>query len=47
MGVILGAGIYATVGEAAALAGNMLWLSFLIAALVLLLFSPELYQVQL
>jgi len=37
MGVILGAGIYAIVGEAAGLAGNMLWLAFLVAAMVALL----------
>lgn len=34
IGVILGAGIYAIIGEGAALAGNMLWLSFTIAAVV-------------
>lgn len=37
LGVILGAGIYAIIGEAASLAGNMLWLSFLIAAFVAIL----------
>ncbi len=31
-GVILGAGIYTLVGKAAGMAGNMLWLSFLIAS---------------
>lgn len=31
-GVILGAGIYAVIGKAAGLSGNMLWVSFLIAA---------------
>lgn len=36
MGVILGAGIYALLGQAAALAGNALWLSFLWAGLVAL-----------
>jgi len=34
VGVILGAGIYALVGKAAALSGNAVWLSFLLAALV-------------
>lgn len=34
VGVILGAGIYALVGKAAGLAGNAVWLSFLLAALV-------------
>ena len=34
MGVILGAGIYALIGEAAGLAGNAVWLSFVLAALV-------------
>lgn len=34
IGIILGAGIYALVGKAAGLAGNALWLSFLISALV-------------
>lgn len=34
VGGIVGAGIYAIIGEAAGLAGNMLWLSFGIAALV-------------
>ena len=33
-GIILGAGIYALIGEAAGIAGNSLWVSFLIAALV-------------
>ncbi|MAZ73998.1 MAG: hypothetical protein CMC70_12715 [Flavobacteriaceae bacterium] len=37
MGVILGAGIYAIIGEATGLAGNMIWLAFLIAAFVALL----------
>ena len=32
VGIILGAGIYALVGKAAGLAGNMVWLSLLIAA---------------
>ncbi len=34
IGIILGAGIYALIGEAAAIAGNALWLSFLISAIV-------------
>lgn len=34
MGVILGAGIYALIGQAAGLAGNSVWISFGIAALV-------------
>jgi len=34
VGVILGAGIYALVGKAAALSGNAVWISFTIAALV-------------
>ncbi len=34
IGVILGAGIYAIIGEGAGLAGNAVWLSFMIAAIV-------------
>ncbi len=34
LGVIIGAGIYVIIGEAAGIAGNSLWLSFLIAALI-------------
>lgn len=34
IGIILGAGVYALVGEAAGLAGNSVWLSFLLAAAV-------------
>jgi APA family basic amino acid/polyamine antiporter len=34
VGIILGAGIYALVGEAAGIAGNMVWFSFIIAALI-------------
>ncbi|WP_127845906.1 APC family permease [Psychroflexus aestuariivivens] len=37
IGGIVGAGIYAIIGEAAALSGNMLWLSFIIAACIALL----------
>lgn len=37
IGSMVGAGIYAIIGEAAALGGNMLWLSFVISALVALL----------
>jgi len=40
-GVILGAGIYAVIGKAAGVGGNMLWLSFLLASItaVLTIFS--------
>lgn len=34
VGIILGAGIYVLIGEAAGLSGNGLWLSFILAALV-------------
>lgn len=34
IGVILGAGIYVVIGEAAGLAGNTVWLSFILAAIV-------------
>jgi basic amino acid/polyamine antiporter, APA family len=34
IGIILGAGIYALVGKAAALGGNGIWMSFLIAAII-------------
>ncbi|MDD1679424.1 MAG: amino acid permease, partial [Methanomicrobiales archaeon] len=34
VGIILGAGIYVLIGEAAALAGNAVWLSFVFAALI-------------
>ena len=34
LGIILGAGIYALIGQAASSSGNALWLSFLIASLV-------------
>lgn len=37
VGGIVGAGIYAIIGQAAGLSGNMLWLSFIIAATVALL----------
>ncbi len=36
VGVMLGAGIYVVIGETAGLAGNTLWLAFLIAAVVAL-----------
>ncbi|MHA1872980.1 MAG: APC family permease [Candidatus Heimdallarchaeaceae archaeon] len=36
VGIILGAGIYVIIGPAAGMAGNALWLSFLIAAVVAL-----------
>jgi len=34
VGVILGAGIYALIGTGAGIAGNLLWLSFIIAAMI-------------
>ena len=34
VGIILGAGIYALIGEGAALAGNGLWISFLFGAII-------------
>ena len=34
VGVILGAGIYALIGVAAGVAGNAIWLSFLIGAVI-------------
>jgi APA family basic amino acid/polyamine antiporter len=34
LGITIGAGIYAIIGQAAGLAGNALWLSFLIGALI-------------
>lgn len=34
IGIILGAGVYALVGEAAGMAGNSLWMSFVFAAIV-------------
>ena len=34
IGIILGAGIYVVIGEAAGLSGNTIWLSFVIAAIV-------------
>jgi len=34
LGVIFGAGIYALIGEAAGIAGNLVWLSFVVAAAV-------------
>jgi APA family basic amino acid/polyamine antiporter len=36
-GVILGAGIYAVVGKAAGVSGNMLWLSFSVSAVTAIL----------
>ncbi|HVB96611.1 MAG TPA: hypothetical protein VNG11_02665 [Chloroflexota bacterium] len=35
VGMILGAGVYALIGKAASLAGDSLWLAFLLAAVVL------------
>ncbi|MFA0960499.1 APC family permease [Roseivirga sp. BDSF3-8] len=37
VGGIVGAGIYAIIGQAAGLSGNMLWVSFIVAAVVALL----------
>jgi len=37
VGVVVGAGIYCVIGSAAGLAGQSLWLSFVIAAIVALL----------
>jgi len=37
LGIILGAGIYALIGVAAGLAGNAVWISFALSALVALL----------
>jgi APA family basic amino acid/polyamine antiporter len=37
IGIILGAGIYALIGEAAGLAGNAVWISFAISSLIALL----------
>jgi len=34
VGIILGAGIYALIGQAAGIAGNALWLSFVLAAVI-------------
>ena len=34
VGIILGAGIYALIGEAAGIVGNAIWISFIIAALI-------------
>lgn len=34
VGIILGAGIYALIGEASGLAGNAVWLSFVVAAII-------------
>ncbi|MFU8767320.1 MAG: hypothetical protein ACNA7I_06615 [Candidatus Methanoperedens sp.] len=36
VGIILGAGIYALIGKAAGLAGNSVWMSFAISAVVAL-----------
>ena len=36
IGIILGAGIYALLGTAAGMAGNAVWLSFIISAVVAL-----------
>ena len=42
-GVILGAGIYTIIGQAAGYGGHMLWLSFLIASLTALMTAFFLY----
>ena len=34
IGIILGAGIYALIGPAAGIAGNALWVSFIIGAII-------------
>ena len=34
VGIILGAGIYVLIGEAAGIAGNSVWLSFILGAMV-------------
>ena len=34
VGIILGAGIYALIGEAAGITGNTIWISFFLAAIV-------------
>jgi len=34
VGLILGAGIYVIIGDVAAIAGNAMWISFLLAALI-------------
>ena len=35
IGIILGAGVYVLIGEAAGLSGNALWISFIFAAIIL------------
>ena len=37
IGLILGAGVYSIIGEAAGIAGNMVWISFIIAGLLALI----------
>ncbi len=34
VGLILGAGIYVIIGDVAAIAGNAMWISFVLAALI-------------
>ncbi|MBI4015036.1 MAG: amino acid transporter, partial [Candidatus Aenigmarchaeota archaeon] len=34
VGIILGAGIYVLIGQGAAIAGDALWMSFVVAALI-------------
>jgi APA family basic amino acid/polyamine antiporter len=37
IGLILGAGIYSIIGEAAGIAGNIVWVSFIVAGLLALI----------
>src|SRR5690606_41238446 len=37
VGLILGAGIYTIIGDVAAIAGNAMWLSFIIASIIAIL----------
>ena len=37
VGIILGAGVYVLIGQAAGLAGNAIWLAFSISAIIALL----------
>ncbi len=45
VGGIVGAGIYAIIGQAAGLSGNMLWASFAIAAAVALTYRAFLCRI--
>ena len=42
VGIILGAGIYVLIGQAAGLAGNAIWLAFCLSAIMALLTGSEL-----